>query len=174
LKGEGDADALAAKRVSTYGADFKILRFSKPTTEGNSRINRHFLRGSQAFYHIACPGCGEFQVLEWSHLRFDDTLLRCSFCDGFFDQDSWQGSTGKWLETAPNAHHKSFQSSALISPLIRWETVIIEYRDAVHALEAGDPSLIQVFENSRLGKVYSGRVEKIEAGELYERREQFY
>jgi len=48
-----------------------------------------------------------------------------------------------------------------------------EYRDAVHALEAGDPSLIQVWENSRMGKVYSGRVEKIEPGELYERRERF-
>jgi hypothetical protein len=40
-------------------------------------------------------------------------------------------------------------------------------------LEAGDPSLIQVWENSRMGKVYSGRTEKIESGELYERRECF-
>jgi hypothetical protein len=61
----------------------------------------------------------------------------------------------------------------LISPLIRWETIVEEYRDAVHALEAGDPSLIQVWENSRMGKVYSGRVEKIERGEFYERRECF-
>ena len=34
LPGEGDADSLASKRVSTYGTDFKILRFSKPTVEG--------------------------------------------------------------------------------------------------------------------------------------------
>jgi hypothetical protein len=40
-------------------------------------------------------------------------------------------------------------------------------------LEAGDASLIQVFENSRLGKTYSGRVEKLEASELYARREVF-
>jgi hypothetical protein len=72
-----------------------------------------------------------------------------------------------------NPHHKSFQSSALISPLIRWETLVEEYRQAVDALEAGDPSLIQVWENSRMGKVYSGRIEKIESGELYERRECF-
>jgi hypothetical protein len=57
--------------------------------------------------------------------------------------------------------------------LMRWETLIEEYRAAIAALEAGDSSLIQVFENSRLGKVYSGRVEKIEAGELYARREVF-
>jgi len=48
LKGEGDADSLAAKRVSTYGEDFKLLRFSKPTVEGESRIARHFERGSMA------------------------------------------------------------------------------------------------------------------------------
>jgi phage terminase large subunit GpA-like protein len=173
LPGEGDADALASKRVSTYGTDFKILRFSKPTTEGSSRIHRHFLRGSQAFYHIACPSCGEFQELAWASLRFDDLCLRCSSCNGFFDQDSWQGSVGEWRESAPNRHHKSFQSSALISPLIRWEVIVTEYKDAVHALEAGDPSLIQVWENSRMGKVYSGRIEKIEPGELYDRRERF-
>jgi phage terminase large subunit GpA-like protein len=173
LPGEGDADALASKRVSTYGTDFKILRFSKPTVEGSSRINRHFLRGSQAFYHIACPACGEFQELGWASLRFDDLQLRCIACDCFFDQDSWQGSVGEWRETTPNPHHKSFQCSTLISPLIRWEVLVSEYRDAVHALEAGDSSLIQVWENSRLGKTYSGRVEKIESGGLYGRREYF-
>lgn len=141
--------------------------------EGSSRITRHFLRGSRAFYHIACPSCGEFQEPGWALLRFDDMCLRCTSCNGFFNQDSWQGSVGEWRESAPNPHHKSFQSSALISPLIRWETIVSEYRDAVAALEAGDSSLIQVWENSRMGKVYSGRVEKIESGELYERRECF-
>lgn len=33
LPGEGDADALLAKRVSTFGDEGIILRFSKPTTE---------------------------------------------------------------------------------------------------------------------------------------------
>jgi len=94
LPGEGDADSLASKRVSTYGTDFKILRFSKPTLEGTSRINRHFLRGSRAYYHITCPSCGEFQELGWALLRFDDLCPRCTSCDGFFDQDSWQGSVG--------------------------------------------------------------------------------
>jgi phage terminase large subunit GpA-like protein len=134
LPGEGDADALASKRVSTYGTDFKILRFSKPTVEGSSRIHRHYRRGSQALYYIGCPACNAFQELGWASLRFDDMHLRCTACDGFFDQDSCQANVGEWRETAANPHHKSFQCSALISPLIRWETLVEEYRAAVHAL----------------------------------------
>jgi phage terminase large subunit GpA-like protein len=173
IPGEGDADALAAKRVSTYGSDFKILRFSKPTIDGESRIARHYESGSMARYFVSCPGCGEFQELGWALLRFDDVTLRCQSCNQFFDQDAWLRSPAEWRESVVNPHHKSFQSSALLSPLMRWEVLIDEYREAIHALEAGDSSLIQVFENSRLGKVYSGRIEKLEAAELYARREVF-
>jgi phage terminase large subunit GpA-like protein len=173
IPGEGDADALASKRVSTYGSDFKILRFSKPTVEGESRIARHYARGSMARYFVSCPRCGEFQELGWALLRFDDVTLRCASCDQFFEQDQWLSSPAEWRESITNAHHKSFQSSVLISPLIRWQTLIEEYREAISALEAGDSSLIQVFENSRLGQVYSGRVDRIEPGELYARREVF-
>jgi phage terminase large subunit GpA-like protein len=173
LPGEGDADALASKRVSTYGTDFKIFRFSKPTIEGESRIERHYLRGSQARYFISCPGCNEFQELGWALLRFDDVTMRCQSCNEFFDQDTWLSQPAEWRESVTNAVHKSFQCSALVSPLLRWEVLIDEFKSAVHALEAGDASLMQVFENSRLGKVYSGRVEKLEAAELYARREVF-
>jgi phage terminase large subunit GpA-like protein len=174
IPGEGDADALAAKRVSTYGEDFKVLRFSKPTVEGESRIARHFARGSQAQYFVSCPQCGEFQVLSWSALRFDDVAVRCVHCNAFHDQDAWLSSPAEWRHAAPEIHHhRSFQCSVLVSPLIRWETLIGEYREAIAALQAGDPSLVQVWENSRLGQVFSGRVDRIEPGTLYARREVF-
>ena len=124
-------------------------------------------------YFVSCPRCGEFQELGWALLRFDDVTLRCTSCNAFSDQDQWLASPAKWRENVANPHHKSFQSSALISPLIRWETLIEEYRSAIAALEAGDSSLIQVFENSRLGKTYAGRVDRIDPGELYGRRENF-
>lgn len=106
-------------------------------------------------------------------LRFDDVKMRCTHCNEFFDQDTWLEQPYEWRESVPNPHHKSFQSSALISPFIRWETLISEYRDAIHALESGDNSLIRVFENSRLGQVFGGRVERVEPQELYRRREYF-
>lgn len=106
-------------------------------------------------------------------LRFDDVTMRCQSCNEFFDQDTWLSQPAEWRESVTNAVHKSFQCSALISPLLRWEVLIDDFRAACVALEAGDSSLIQVFENSRLGKVYSGRIEKLEAAELYARREVF-
>jgi phage terminase large subunit GpA-like protein len=174
LRGEGDADALAAKRVSTYSSDSKILRFSKPTIAGASRIERHFLRGTMSRYFLSCPACGEAQELGWALLRFDDVRLRCASCNEFLDQDSWLDHPGQWRETVPNPHHKSFTCSVLISPLIRWAGLIEEYRTAIDALRNGDSSLIEVFENSRLGKPYSGQVIKLDASDLYERRRPFY
>jgi phage terminase large subunit GpA-like protein len=173
LPGEGDAASLAEKRTSTYGTDFKILRFSKPSVEGESRIARHYARGTMARYFIGCPSCGEPQELGWAQLRFDDLTMRCTRCDGFFDQDSWLRQRGQWRESVRCVYHKSFTCSALVSPLISWSVLLDEYREAIAALQAGDPSLIQVFENSRLGQLYSGRVNRIQPGELYEQRENF-
>lgn len=173
LKGEGDPDLLAAKRASTFGFDGKVLRFSKPSEEGASRIARHFERGSQGRYFHACPGCNEFSELAWASLRFDDVLMRCVHCDEFFDQDTWLAQPGEWRHAVQKPHHRSFQCSILVSPLTRWESLIEEYVTATRALQEGDDSLIRVFENSRLGKTYSGRIEKLEGSEIYERREIF-
>jgi phage terminase large subunit GpA-like protein len=172
LRNEGDADALASKRTSTF-ADAKTLRFSKPTVEGESRIERHFLRGSQGHYFVSCPRCGEFQEFAWKLVRFSDVTMRCTGCDQFSDQDQWQNSPAEWRHAVDNPHHKSFQCSALVSPLIRWSLLIGEYREAIDAFRAGDNSLIQVFENSRLGQTFAGRIDRIESSELYGRREVF-
>ena len=101
--------------------------------------------------------------------------MRCSSCNEFFDQDTWLSQPAEWRESGHVIRiHKSFQCSALISPLIRWETIDRRFQGAVHALEAGDSSLMQVFENSQTwAERIPGRVEKMEAAELYGRREVF-
>jgi phage terminase large subunit GpA-like protein len=172
LVGEGDADALAAKRASTY-PDGVVIRLSKPTLEESSRIWRHYLRGSQAKWNVQCPGCHELQVLEWDRLRFEDVRMGCVKCGQFFSQDDWSDSPGEWIETMANNAHKSFQLSVLPCPLIRWEMLTQEFKAAADALEAGDSSLMQVFKNSRLGEPYSAISERLDDGFLYDRREFF-
>jgi len=176
LPGEGDSDTLLAKRVSTFTADGMVLRFSKPTSEDKSRINRHFLKGTQSKWFLLCPNpdCGQYVHLRWQHIRFDDAKAYCEHCHSGFDQDTWLAQPGEWRDTVENPRHKSFQLSALISPFIRWEELIAEFKLANEALEAGDPSLMQVFQNSRLGEASGGfGAYKIEATTLYDRRTYF-
>jgi phage terminase large subunit GpA-like protein len=70
LPREGDADLLVSKRVSTFTDEGVVLRFSKPSVEGSSRIDRHFQRGTMSRYYHACPACGQYQVLRWGLLHF--------------------------------------------------------------------------------------------------------
>lgn len=176
LPGEGDADALLAKRVSTFTTDGMVLRFSKPTTEDRSRINRHFLKGTQGHWFLQCPNpeCGQYAHLRWEHIHFDDARAYCEHCHQGFDQDTWLAQPGEGRETVENPRHKSFQVSALVSPFIRWEDLITEFQLANEALESGDPSLMQVFQNSRLGEASGGLgAFKLEATTLYDRRTYF-
>jgi phage terminase large subunit GpA-like protein len=172
LVGEGDADALAAKRASTY-PDGVVIRLSKPTLEESSRIWRHYLRGSQGKWNVQCPGCHELQVLEWDRLRFEDVRLGCVKCEQFFSQDDWSDQPGEWIEGVVNLTHKSFQLSVLPCALVPWRILIEEFTAAAEALESGDSSLMQVFRNSRLGEVFSAITERLDDGVLYDRREYF-
>jgi phage terminase large subunit GpA-like protein len=177
LPREGDADALVAKRITTFSeTGGMVLRFSKPTTEDKSRINRHFLRGSQTRWFLQCPNpeCGEFVNLRWAHIHFEDARGYCEYCGRGADQNTWLNQPGEPREAIPHPTHKSFQLSALFNPFIRWETLIEEFKQAQEALEEGDPSLMSVFQNSRLGEPSGAFGEyKIEVSQLYDRRSYF-
>ena len=44
---------------------------STPTVKGASRIEQAFLESDQRKYYVPCPKCGEFQILMWSNIRWD-------------------------------------------------------------------------------------------------------
>jgi phage terminase large subunit GpA-like protein len=104
----------------------------------------------------------------------DDATMSCEACGKRHDQGTWLASAGEWRESVPNIAHKSFHLSCLVSPFIRWTTLIEEFRAANEALESGDVSLMQVFVNSRLGDCFGGRSEnRLDPNTLYARREYF-
>jgi phage terminase large subunit GpA-like protein len=176
LPREGDPDTLLAKRVSTFGDDGMVIRLSKPTTEDRSRIFRHFKRGGQSYYWLQCPNpdCGQYVHLRWAHIHFDDQKGYCDHCKKGYDQDTWLAQPDEWRETLPNPFHKSFQLSCLFNPFIHWGTLVEEFKQAHEALEAGDPSLMSVFQNSRLGEVSGAMTAgRIEAQALYDKRTYF-
>ncbi|WP_197520302.1 phage terminase large subunit family protein, partial [Paraburkholderia tropica] len=38
---------------------------STPTVKGYSRIEKSFSESDQRYFFVACPHCGQHQVLEW-------------------------------------------------------------------------------------------------------------
>ncbi len=61
---EGDQIALGTKRSETFW-NRKIVLGSTPTVKGLSRIDKSWEESDQRLFHVACPHCGERQVLEW-------------------------------------------------------------------------------------------------------------
>lgn len=61
---EGDPLLRLQKRTDDF-EDGVMLVGSTPTTKHLSRIDRDFGKTDQRFWHVPCPHCAEFQVLEW-------------------------------------------------------------------------------------------------------------
>lgn len=67
---EGDPVKLAEERASTYKAvgRAKFVRTCSPTNEDTSRIGREYKAGDQRKCFVACPHCGERQILTWAQV----------------------------------------------------------------------------------------------------------
>lgn len=67
---DGDHVALAEARLNTYSrAGGKLIAVSTPTVAPD-RTETLFEETSQNRYHVPCPHCGGFQVLQWNNLKW--------------------------------------------------------------------------------------------------------
>lgn len=73
---EGDPLKLAEERASTYLAvgRAKIIRACSPTVKGVSRIGREYDVSDRRRCFVACPHCGEHQVLTWARVKWEKVL----------------------------------------------------------------------------------------------------
>jgi phage terminase large subunit GpA-like protein len=69
---EGDACALADRAAITFSDAIK-LKCSTPTLKGFSKIDEGHELGDRKKYFLPCWRCGEFQVLEFSQVKFTFT-----------------------------------------------------------------------------------------------------
>ena len=87
---EGDPVALTKKRTTTFW-NRKIIMTSTHTVKGASRIEQAFSESDQRKYYVPCPECGEFQILYWANIRWDQDEVGkhlpetaryiCEFCE---------------------------------------------------------------------------------------------
>lgn len=155
---EGDPVELADKRTTTF-YNSKSIRTSTPTIKGISRIEKEFEKGSKEFWSLECPECGEYQILCWENMKWENrdpetVKLLCDHCGSLSVEQKWKYNNetgkmkkGKWIAKNPEKiDHRSFSMNALSSPWINWKEIVTKFYEA-----KGNQNELQTFYNTILG-----------------------
>lgn len=174
--GEGDPLDLAIRRTTNF-SDAKKFFASTPTVDEFSRIQKLFAESDQRYYYVPCPFCGEFQVITWKHLKFDNhdpetVRMICEFCSGaiYEHNKTKMLADGYWKAHNPDSKIPGFHISALYSPLgwFSWVDVVDQHLKAI-----GEPKKRQVWVNTVLGEVWADNTSTIDTHFLANRREKY-
>jgi len=181
---EGDPVALAKGRTKAF-ARAKRLFISTPTVKGESLIERGHAESDQRRYYVPCPSCSEYQPLEWGgpeaahgiKWRGDGERLEafyvCAHCHGEIYEHHKPAilAAGRWIATHPERSTRGYHISALYAPIglgPSWADLAREWHSAVKS-----PGTLRTFINTHLGECWEEQGEKIDAGSLICRREEY-
>lgn len=172
---KGSPVALAKNRSTTFKGRKKFGLTSTPSNKGSSLIEAEYLATDQRRYFVACPHCGERQVLRWSGVTWHESPRDAWYtCEGsgcviehhekyaMLDDGVWLPSVevvdddgwSRWMqnpEIDPEASREAhgYHLSSLYSPWISWGELADEFLDA-----RGDAAKLQVFTNNRLAETW--------------------
>ena len=172
---EGDPVSLAEKRTATFW-NRKIVLVSTPTTAGLSRIQQAWEESDQRSYHVPCPECGHYHVLEWENIRYpaghpEQARLACPGCGVLFgDADKPRMlRLGRWVAAAPaTGKAAGFYLNELYSPWRTFAQVAKDYEEA-----KDKPERLKTWTNTSRGQVYEEPSDAPEWQRLYDKREKF-
>ena len=178
VDGEGDPVRLAIRRTTTF-ARRKIYMCSTPTVKDVSRIEREYLASDQRKFFVPCPDCGEYQVLQFKQLKWQDddpttAQYCCEHCGSFIDErhKTQMLAAGEWRPTADSDGKRAgFHLSSLYSPVgwKSWAEIVEEFIAA-----KGDAPLLKQFVNTILAETWEDEIaSRIDANGLRARVE-FY
>jgi phage terminase large subunit GpA-like protein len=180
---EGDPLALASKRQQTFWHR-KTFICSTPVLKITSVINREYEASDKRRYYVPCPQCDHEQILQWKQVVWDKTDTEdgkrihhpetayyvCENCGAIWgDVERHQAvKKGRWIAENPGGNVAGFHIPGFLSPWLTLEEIAREF------LKAGkDPSLLQVWENTVLGKPFEEAAEKIDGSSLIGRGESY-
>lgn len=170
---QGHPVDLIWRRSATFGNKRKLIELSTPTVINESWIEASYLAGDMRRFWVICPKCSEPWVFEWEHVRYksddvDSARLHCPKCDEAYDDMGRikmvryaEMDGGGWIPKATTKRHRSFQLSALYSPLQRMSDIVQDYLDT-----GEDPNKLSTFHNTVLGETYEKVGETADAHEL--------
>lgn len=192
--GEGDPMTLIENRQRTYSRA-KTYLVSTPTLEGQSRIDVMYRRSDRRRYHVPCPHCGEYQVLEWGtegahglKYRVDrseeadasgipqviDAWYVCRHCGAEISEGhkSDMLAAGRWVAERPQIQlTRGYHLNALYAPIglgLGWKAVAQKWLNS-----QGDTAELKGFVNTYLGEVWAERGDNIENISLITRCETY-
>jgi phage terminase large subunit GpA-like protein len=172
---EGDPVTLARARTKTFW-NRKAVLTSTPTFKG-SRIDQAYTESDQRRYFVPCAHCGEFQVLAWAAVKWDEgkpetARLYCVSCGTGWDEVDRLAAirAGEWRGSAPFTGIAGFHLNELYSP---WSSPAEVARQFVDARHSRNPERMRAWTNTCLGEAYEDEAETIPATAIAERAERW-
>lgn len=192
---EGHPVGLLWQRAATFGDQRKLLEISSPTIKGESYIEKAFLAGDQRRFYVACPHCGEHQIMRWENVTWQGrkstgiedadadnegdhdastAAYACVFCGGLWTDGqrvyalrTAEASGGGWRASKPFRGHASFHLNEMYSTFRRLRDIVQSYLDKL----ATDD--LQTFVNVSLSETFEERGEQGDPDSLMARAEEF-
>lgn len=174
LGDDGDPLDLFKGRFTSFHAtgDWRLFVLSTPTVLGSSRIDGLFKAGDQRFWHVECPACRSWIVLEFKHLKFNRRppyaahyVAQCCGHPIEHHEKATLVRGGKFIATNAEGTYPSFHVDALISQLTTWDECAKAWWDA-----QGDEKRLNTFFNNWLGLAFEIRGDAPDYVRLLERK----
>ena len=180
---EGDPLILAGKRLTTYW-NRKEVDTSTPTIKGASRIEMEYGHSTMEEWNVPCPGCGEFQPLEWGNLIYkadtdgevESVAYVCAKCGSVHSEVEWKDhfNKGRYIAKYPQRKVRGFHFNSLASTFFGWDKIVKGFIEADEAAKKGNTELMKSWVNTELGLTWEEEGESIDKDELLKRCERYH
>lgn len=183
--GEGDPWGLVEARTITF-YNYKMVEVSTPTIKGHSAIESAFNTGTQEYWSVQCPHCGEYNFIKFDHIRFefhtnkiqgktqyivDNVMYACPECGGASTEQEIRKQPKKWIARNPEAYKngvRSFWINAFSSPWMSWKKLVLRFLEA-----KDDPEKLKTVYNTLFGELWEDRGDLEDEDEMLARREEY-
>lgn len=183
--GEGDPWGLVEARTITF-YNYKMVEVSTPTIKGYSAIEASFNTGTQEYWCVKCPHCGEYHYIRFDHIKYefhsskingkrqyviDKVEYCCPECGCLSSEQQIRKQPKKWIAKNPEAYKngvRSFWINAFSSPWMPWSKICLKFLEA-----KDDPAKLKTVYNTLLGELWEDRGDLEDEDQMLARREAY-